>query len=185
MAHPEQQQFVENLKTDRPEFFKNKKVLEVGSLDINGSIRSLFEKCDYLGIDVGEGKGVDVVCQGQDLDHPDGTYDVASSTECFEHNPYWAETFANMTRMTKPGGLVFFTCATHGRHTHGTRKSHRECSPLTVHLGENECKEYDNYYRNLAEEDFESEFDLTEMFSYYEFSVNKTSCDLYFWGIKR
>ena len=39
--------------------FKNKKVLDIGSLDINGSNRFLFEDCNYLGIDVGEGKNVD------------------------------------------------------------------------------------------------------------------------------
>jgi len=185
MAHPEQQEFVETLKNNRPEFFKNKKVLEVGSLNINGSIRPLFEKCDYLGIDVGEGEGVDLVCQGQELDHPDETYDVAGSTECFEHNPYWVETFENMTRMTKKDGLVFFTCATDGRHTHGTSGSHSECSPLTVQLGRGDQKEYHNYYLNLNEEHFKEKFNLEEMFSSHEFSVNRTSCDLYFWGIKK
>ena len=185
MAHPEQQEFVESVKQTRPEFFKGKKVLEVGSLNINGSIRPLFEKCEYLGVDVGEGEGVDLVCQGQELDHPDETYDVAASTECFEHNPYWAETFANMVRMTKKEGLVFFTCATDGRHTHGTRSSHRECSPLTVQLGEGEQKEYDNYYMNLNEEHFKEKFNFEELFSSHEFGVNRTSCDLYFWGIKK
>ncbi len=185
MAHPEQHQFVEGLKVSKPDFFKQKKVLEVGSLNINGSIRSLFEDCDYLGIDVGPGEGVDLVCQGQELDHPEETYDVASSTECFEHNPYWAETFENMIRMTKKNGLIFFTCATDGRHVHGTRSSHRECSPLTVQLADNGHKEYDNYYRNLTEADFREKFNLDELFSSYEFSVNSVSCDLYFWGIKK
>jgi len=185
MAHPEQHAFVENLKINKPKFFKGKKVLEVGSLDINGSIRPLFEKCDYIGVDVGVGEGVDLVCEGQELDHPDKTYDVTGSTECFEHNPYWAETFENMIRMTKKKGLVFFTCATDGRHTHGTSRTHRECSPLTVHLGQTDRKEYHDYYMNLNEEHFKEKFNFEEIFSSYEFSVNKTSCDLYFWGIKK
>lgn len=32
-------------------------------------------------------------------------YDITISCNCFEHNPYWRETFLNMHRMTKEGGL--------------------------------------------------------------------------------
>ena len=101
MAHPQQFQFVEVIKGAYPSNFYKAKVLEVGSLNINGTIRILFQDCDYLGIDVGEGKDVDYVCQGQDLDDPDETYDTTISCECFEHNPYWKKTFKNMHRMTK------------------------------------------------------------------------------------
>ena len=119
MAHPEQREFILKVKEKYPEFFKGKKVLDIGSLDINGSARDFFDDCDYTGIDVGEGKGVDIVCPGEEWDAPDQTYDVVLSAECFEHNPNWLETFRNMMRMCKPGGLVFFTCATHGREEHG------------------------------------------------------------------
>ncbi len=51
-----------------------------------------------------EGPGVDVVSSGHALDFPDETFDVTLSCECFEHNPYWLETFRNMHRMTKAGG---------------------------------------------------------------------------------
>ena len=40
------------------------KVLEIGSLDINGSVRPLFEDAEYyLGIDMQEGPGVDLVAK--------------------------------------------------------------------------------------------------------------------------
>ena len=115
MAHQQQFDYINTLKTKFPTQFFNKKVLEVGSLNINGSIRIFFTECDYLGIDVGAGPGVDLVCEGQKLDHPNETYDTVGSCECFEHNPYWVETFNNMYRMTKPNGLVFMSCATTGR----------------------------------------------------------------------
>src|SRR5690606_19424692 len=105
-------------------FFRGTRVLEVGSLDLNGSVRSNFSGCDYLGIDVAAGPGVDLVCQGQDYDAPDGSFDVVTSCEAMEHNPYWRETFANMLRLCRPGGLILMTCATTGRGEHGTTRKH-------------------------------------------------------------
>jgi hypothetical protein len=70
MSHKEQLQFFENVKSAFPDFFAGKKVFEVGSVNINGSIRSFFENSEYLGIDVAPGPGVDVVCQGQNYDGP-------------------------------------------------------------------------------------------------------------------
>jgi SAM-dependent methyltransferase len=143
VSHSWQLDFVGAIKKSYPEFFTNAKVLEVGSLDINGSIRPFFENCDYLGVDLGEGRGVDMVAKGEELDFPDGAFDTTASCECFEHNEKWAKTFQNMVRMTRPGGLVFFTCATTGRPEHGTRRTTPQDAPF--------CGDY---YRNLVAEDF-------------------------------
>ena len=70
MAHTNQILYCESVKTKYPQFFKNVKVLDIGSLDINGSNRYLFEDCDYLGIDVGEGRNVDLVCVGHEFEVP-------------------------------------------------------------------------------------------------------------------
>lgn len=175
MAHREQFDFVKTLLAAAPRYFNNATVLEVGSLNINGSIREFFKNCNYLGIDVGMGKDVDLVCQGQDLDHPDNTYDTTASCECFEHNPFWAETFANMHRLTKPGGLVFMSCATTGRREHGTKRTTPQDAPLI---------EWD-YYKNLTEADFREKFKLDDMFGAYSFAVSTTHPDLYFYGIKK
>lgn len=171
MAHPQQFQFVESVKEKYPNNFYKAKVLEIGSLNINGSIRTLFQDCAYIGVDVGEGKDVDLVCEGQNVDHPDQTYDTTISCECFEHNPYWKETFENMHRMTKTGGLVIFSCATTGRAEHGTTRSSPEDAPLIKW----------DYYRNLTEQDFNVE----GMFSHYQFSAQYQTCDLYFYGVKK
>ena len=64
-----------------------KRVLEVGSLDINGSVRPLFENCNYTGIDLGEGRGVDVVAHVTDYHRlDDNEFDVVISTETLEHD---------------------------------------------------------------------------------------------------
>jgi len=176
MSHIQQIEYVNSIKLDYPNYFKNKKVLEVGSLDINGSVRTFFEDCDYTGIDVGDGNGVDIVCEGQNFPGEPDYYDVVISCECFEHNPYWVETFENMYRMCKPAGLIVMTCATTGRKEHGTSRTKPNKSPLTV------AKGWD-YYKNLTEEDFRNNMNFDGTFSKYEFSENKKSLDLYFVGI--
>lgn len=174
MAHRQQMNFVARIKQQFPEKFKNAKVLEVGSLDINGSIRVFFEDCDYIGCDIGPGKGVDIVCAGEALNYPNNTFDTIGSCECFEHNPMWVETFKNMHRMVKKNGLIFMTCATTGRHEHGTPRTSPADAP---HCGD--------YYRNLTEQDFLEKLPMDEMFFSYRFAVEKQTCDLYFCGFKK
>ena len=175
MAHQQQFNFVSRCQQRYPNAFFKAKVLEVGSLDINGSVRQFFTDCDYLGIDVGEGKGVDLVCQGQEFKGKSNSFDTAISCECFEHNPYWIKTFENMHRVVKQGGLVVMSCATTGRPEHGTKRTSPQDAPLI---------EWD-YYKNLTEEYFREAFDLDKMFSKFEFSTNSQPYDLYFYGIKK
>ena len=173
MAHEAQRVFFEAVKGIYPEFFKDQRVLEVGSLNINGTVRDFFENCAYTGIDIGPGPGVDIVISGADYKAPDESFDIAVSAECFEHNPEWRETFSNMVRLVRPGGLIAFTCAGEGRPEHGTSNSDIGSSPLTVSLGW-------EYYRNLTPEDFS---DLTDEVDGI-FVENSTACDLYFVGVK-
>lgn len=172
MSHQAQLDFVKRVKETYPQFFTNQKVLEVGSLNINGSVRQFFSGCDYLGVDIGQGRDVDLVCPGEDLGFPDDTFDVSCSCECFEHNPNWALTFLNMVRMTKPRGLVFFSCATTGRPEHGTKRTSPEDAPF--------CGEY---YKNLTEQDF-TNLGLDKFFQTHSFTTCDHSHDLYFVGVK-
>lgn len=68
------------------------------------------------------GKGVDLVCKGEEYDGPDNTFDTVVSGEVMEHNPYWAEKMRNMIRVCKPGGLVVMTCAGLGRGSMGLQE---------------------------------------------------------------
>ena len=175
MAHKGQQDFIALVRREFQDRFTGRRVLEIGSLDINGSIRSQFQHCEYTGIDVAPGPGVDLVCQGQDYDAPDDSFDVVISCEVMEHNPHWAETMKNMIRVCKPGGLVVMTCATLGRGEHGTARTSPGSSPLTVKLGW-------NYYRNLRARDFKNA-GATQGLSCI-FAYNWKSHDLYLVGIK-
>src|SRR6478609_5903751 len=144
MAHSAQAVFFKQVKKKFPEFFKWKHVLEVGSLNINGTVRDNFVNCNYVGCDLDLGPGVDLAVQGQDLAFDDESFDITTSAECFEHNPFWKETFLNMKRMTKKDGLIAFTCAGKDRPEHGTYRTDPGSSPFTTNAGW-------TYYGNLEE----------------------------------
>lgn len=177
MAHHRQLQFVNAVKQLFEESFKNRRVLEIGSWDKNGSVRQYFQNCDYIGIDIAEGDGVDHICEGQNAAYPSQYFDTVISCECFEHNPYWLETFINMLRMLKPDGLCIISCASIGRGEHGTKRCHQDAS-LTAE------NNFPDYYHNLERRDFESRLNLKNHFSHYSFFCNIYSKDLYFVGIK-
>jgi SAM-dependent methyltransferase len=176
MSHPTQIQFVSLLSDSFPDHFRDSRVLEIGSLDINGSVRSLFHNCDYLGLDVAPGPGVDLVCQGQEYAAPDGSFDVVISCEAMEHNPHWIATFKNMIRLCRPGGLVIMTCATTGRAEHGTSRTEPESSPLTIGIGW-------EYYRNLTASNFRRHLDERQLAG-HGFWTKWNHYDLLFAGIK-
>lgn len=177
MAHYQQLKFIETVREFYPEFFNQKKILEIGSWDVSGSIRQFFKNCDYIGVDVSEGPGVDIVSFGQDLTLPDKNFDLVISCECFEHNPDWIETFKNMYRMLDDEGLFVFTCATYGRREHGTPRRSMNSSLTSVSAG-------GEYYLNLADNDISSSLNLKELFSSYKFFYNPYGRDLYFIGFK-
>ena len=180
MAHPQQLMFFSILDELFIQKDKSKiRVLEIGSYDVSGTVRQFFNECDYTGCDLVEGPGVDVVSSGHNLNLPADSFDLTLSSECFEHNPYWVETFQNMHRMTKPGGLVVFTCASRGRVEHGTERTTdgKSMSPGTAAIGW-------NYYRNLNQIDFEKNIELGNFFDQWFFCYMPTSCDLYFCGQK-
>ncbi|RMF21170.1 MAG: methyltransferase domain-containing protein, partial [Cyanobacteria bacterium J083] len=176
MSHPEQRKFICFVKQYFADFFEQKKVLEIGSLSINRSVREFFTDCDYTGVDLEIGKCVDLAIPGQLVDFSSKSFDVTISCECFEHNPFWLETFINMLRMTKPGGLVIVTCACYGRPEHGTTRSEPKASPLTIRKGW-------DYYCNLSGNDFLQRVNLKNWFGDYQFFYNHFCKDLYFIGV--
>lgn len=182
MAHTQQRNFCERAKEKYPEYFTNKKVLDIGSLDINGSNRDLFTNCDYTGIDIGEGKNVDVVSVGHLFQGPNNYYDTIISTEVFEHDMFYPLTIQNVMRMLKPGGLFLFTCAAPGRPEHGTRRTGAFDAPLLLGISE----EWADYYKNLTPDDIIVVPGFNETFpdAYFEMK-NEHPYDLYFYGIKK
>ena len=95
------------------------RVCELGSYDVNGSVRPLIavlKPIEYVGIDLREGPGVDVVADVSSGVLPDrhGQFDIVISTETLEHVQSWKLFLAEMKRLAKLGGHLFLTCRSPG-----------------------------------------------------------------------
>ena len=168
--HKEVKRFFESMKFRFPEYFQGKMVLDCGSLDINGNNRFLFNSCNYIGIDIVEGKNVDVVSSVHLFDS-EKKYDIVISSEMLEHDCHYAESLKQMFSLTKPNGLLLFTAAGTNRPEHGTTNHHPGDSPKTH-----------DHYKNITVEMILEALNL-EDFSWFEISYLKT--DIRFAGIKR
>ena len=104
-----------NWKDDRTDL----NVLEIGSLDINGSVRPMFKpfQSNYLGIDMQEGPGVDIVVDAAKFINFEA-YDVIVCAEVFEHTPMWPQIIQNSYNNLVDGGIFIATMAGEGRHPH-------------------------------------------------------------------
>lgn len=168
--HKEVKEFCEDIRKKFTLHFAYKDVLDCGSLDINGNNRYLFTGGTYFGIDICEGKNVDLVTPVSEF-NPEKSFDVVMSTEMLEHDEHWADSLKNMFRLLKPYGLLLITAAGTGRPEHGTTAENPWDSPKT-----------NDYYLNLTAEMIVSAIDL-EQFSWFEISYLGT--DIRFAGIKR
>ncbi|HYE50048.1 MAG TPA: class I SAM-dependent methyltransferase [Azospirillaceae bacterium] len=92
-------------------------VLDIGSYDVNGSYRPLFEKpgWHYRGCDQSAGPNVDfVLTDPYRLPLPPGSLDLVVSGQAFEHVEFFWISFLEMTRVLKPGGMIFLIAPSRG-----------------------------------------------------------------------
>lgn len=87
--------------------------LEVGSLDVNGSVRGFFTG-PYHGVDMRPGPGVDAIAKADALPFDDAAFEVVISTEMLEHDPSPWLSLAEMGRVLKPGGHLILTTRGNG-----------------------------------------------------------------------
>lgn len=90
-------------------------VCEVGSRDVNGSVRELICCDEYVGCDLSPGPGVDVVCDARSMI---GLYDLVVCCEALEHDADPRSLISALGRLCKPGGRVVCTAAGTGRVPH-------------------------------------------------------------------
>ena len=105
-------------------------VLEVGSLNVNGSPRRFFAG-PYVGVDMREGPGVDIVLNAHDLGtlnigsvdgrQIDSTFDCIICTEMLEHDDDPWTSLREMRQVCVKGGHLIVTARGY---------DHRGCFPL-------------------------------------------------------
>ena len=94
-----------------PKEIKGKKILEVGSFDVNGSVRpiiELLEPAEYVGTDMRSGPGVDVICAAEQLVDKFGKdrFDIVVSANTLEHVKEWKKAISNIKNVCKPDGTI-------------------------------------------------------------------------------
>jgi ubiquinone/menaquinone biosynthesis C-methylase UbiE len=95
---------------------KNAVVVDFGSYDINGTLKPIFEKHTYIGIDMCPGPNVDIVCKNESTPFKDESADIITSSSCFEHDEFYWITFLEMCRLIKTGGYIYIQAPSNGRY---------------------------------------------------------------------
>lgn len=103
------------------------KVCEIGSKDYNGSVKDHFSEAEqYVGIDMEEGTGVDLVGLATEVltEEYTDTFDAVICCECLEHDPKFWETLKTIKRVLKVGGHLILSVPTYGFGYHGYPKDY-------------------------------------------------------------
>ena len=113
--HPGAYWFVHDTTT---RFGPFRRVLEIGSYNVNGTVRPLFGDAAYVGVDKRPGRDVDVVADAHD-------YQCALQPDCvvccevLEHDPNPEHIVKRMIEWLIPGGRLIVTAASPERAPHG------------------------------------------------------------------
>lgn len=159
--HPDALNWVERCVAELGPFTQ---VVEIGSRNINGGVRHLFNGCDYVGVDLLDGPGVDKV--GDIIDLADSlTADCVVSTEALEHHPDPRSVIAAAARILPDRGVLIATMAGPGR------QSHSGLIEGPVQAGE--------HYRNIEPGELRSWLD-----GWAVVEVDQHGADLRCWAIK-
>lgn len=111
-----------------PEMVAGVDVLEVGSYNVNGSVRGSIEAhqpATYIGADISAGPGVDIVSDVADIPavYPEG-FGLVVTTEMLEHVQDWRTSMTALAILVKPGGTLALSTRSPGFPYHAYPDDH-------------------------------------------------------------
>jgi hypothetical protein len=108
------QSSLDKMKAFRDKYLHNREgekliILDLGSQDINGTYKPIFDSLNwkYLGVDMTPGKNVDIVLNNPYIwkEVKTETIDIFISGQAFEHIEFFWMTMLEVSRVLKPQGL--------------------------------------------------------------------------------
>lgn len=94
---------------------ESKIVLDIGSLDINGSLYEIFKEAkEYIGLDQSEGKNVTIAGNSHNIPISNNAVDIIICSSCFEHDDMFWVSFLEMCRVLKSGGYIYIQAPSNG-----------------------------------------------------------------------
>lgn len=109
--------FIENVSIKE---FEGRRVLEIGSKFVNGSVRPFIEMYlkpkEWVGVDIETGRFVDLVLPAEDIVKHFGeeSFDVVVTPELLEHVLDWRLVINNIKKVVRKGGIVYITTRSKG-----------------------------------------------------------------------
>jgi SAM-dependent methyltransferase len=92
-------------------------ITDIGSHDVNGSYRPIFDapSWSYCGVDLCAGPNVDVVLSSPyRFPFATASFDLVVSGQAFEHIDYFWLSWLEMVRILRPEGLIFLIAPSRG-----------------------------------------------------------------------
>lgn len=96
---------------------KGFKVVDIGGMDVNGTLREFFENMGmtFISVDMVKHPSVDIIIKPTEkLPFDDNSIDLVISTSCFEHDPCFWITFREMCRIVKLDGYIYVNAPSNG-----------------------------------------------------------------------
>jgi SAM-dependent methyltransferase len=110
--------WLKDLNTRFASELREARLLELGSLNVNGTARDYLHVKKWVGIDKEGGPDVDIICSAIQTRFPPESFDVILCTSMLEHDPDWrASLFWNL-QWLKKGGLFFLSWGAEGNQHH-------------------------------------------------------------------
>jgi hypothetical protein len=85
--------------------------LELGSLDVNGSVWDLYENCSISGVDWVAGPHVTNVMKCTETEFEPETFGMIISLNHLEHDPFWKDSLRHNLPSLMVGGMIFMKWA--------------------------------------------------------------------------